>query len=166
MIDHDNDPISYNEALKDVNVQEWLNAMNREMEAMYSNSVWTLVEAPKRVKSIRCKWIYTRKKGSDRKVETFKTRLVVKGYTQKEGIDYKEIFLSVAMLKSIRILLVIAAKLDYEIWQMDVKTAFLNGNLEENIYMRQPEGFIAKGQKHMVSKLQRSIYGLKQSSRS
>ena len=70
------------------------------------------------------------------------------------------------MLKSIRILLAVAASLDYEIWQMDVKTAFLNGNLEEDIYMRQLEGFIAKGQEHMVCKLQRSIYGLKQASRS
>ena len=125
-----------------------------------------IVEAPKGVKLIRCKWIYKRKKGLDGKVETFKARLVAKGYTQKEGIDYEKTFLPIAMLKSIWILLAIAAKLDYEIWQMDVKTTFLNGNLEEDIYMRQPEGFIAKGQEHMVCKLQRSIYGLKQASRS
>ena len=84
----------------------------------------------------------------------------------KEGIDYEEIFSLVAMFKFIRILLVVAAKLDYEIWQMDVKTAFLNGNLEEDIYMRQSEGFIAKRQEHMVCKLQRNIYELKQASRS
>ena len=78
MIDHDNDPISYNETLEDVDVQEWLNAMNREMESIYSNSVWTLVEAPKEVKPIGCKWIYKRKRGPDEKVETFKARLVVK----------------------------------------------------------------------------------------
>ena len=92
--------------------------------------------------------------------------LVAKGYTQKEGIDYEEIFSPVAMLKFIRILLSIAAHYNYEIWQMDVKTSFLNGNLEEEIYIMQPEGFITKNQKHMVCKLKMSIYGLKQASRS
>ena len=91
---------------------------------------------------------------------------MAKGYTQKEGVDYEETFSPVAMLKSIRILLSIAASLDYEIWQMDVKTAFLNGHLDECIYMVQPEGFVAKGHEQKVCKLLRSIYGLKQASRS
>ena len=91
---------------------------------------------------------------------------MVKGYTQKEGIDYEETFSPVAMLKSIRILLSIAAYYDYAIWQMDVKTVFLNGNLDEEIYMMQLEGFIANNQEHMVCKLKMSIYGLKQASRS
>ena len=99
---------------------------------------------PNSIKPVGCKWVYKRKRGVDGKVETFKARLVAKGYTQKEGIDYDETFSPVAMLKSIRILLSIATYYDYEIWQMDVKTAFLNGNLEEEIYMIQPEGFIAK----------------------
>ena len=100
------------------------------------------------------------------KLKPLKARLVVKGYTQNEGIDYEETFLPVAMLKSIRILLFIAAHYDYEIWQMDVKTVFLNGNLEEEIYMMQQEAFVAKNQDHVVCKLKRSIYGLKQASRS
>ena len=91
---------------------------------------------------------------------------MAKWYTQKEGIDYDETFSPVAMLKSIRILLSISAHYDYEIWQMDVKIAFLNGNLEEEIYMMQLEGFIAKNQEDMIYKLKRSIYGLKQASRS
>ena len=91
---------------------------------------------------------------------------MAKGYTQKEGFDYEETFSPVAMIKSIRILLSIAAHMDYEIWQIDVKTTFLNGSLEETIYMVQPEGFIAKGQEKKVCKLQKSIYGLKQASRS
>ena len=132
---------------------------------MYSNQVWDLVKAPNGIKPVDSKWVYKRKRGVDGKVETFKVRLVVKGYTQKEGIDYDETFSPVAMLKSIRILLSIAAHYDYEIWQTDVKTALLNGNLEEEIYMLQLEGFIAKNQEHMVCKLKRSIYGLKQASR-
>ena len=95
-----------------------------------------LVEPPANIKPIGCKWVYKRKRGSDEKVETFRARLVAKGFTQKEGIDYEETFSPVAMLQSIRILLSIATCLDYEIWQMDLKTAFLNGNLEEDIYMQ------------------------------
>ena len=91
---------------------------------------------------------------------------MAKGYTQKEGIEYEETFSPVAMLKSIKILLSTTAHYDYEIWQMDVKTIFINGNLEAEIYMLQPGGFIAKNQEHIVCKLKRSIYGLKQASRS
>ena len=140
--------------------------LNQEMESMYSNSVWELIDPPADVRPIGCKWIFQRKRGIDGKVETFKARLVAKGYTQNEGVDYEETFSPVPMLKSIRILLSIAACLDYEIWKMDVKTTFLNGYLEESIYMMQPEGFVAKGQQQKVCKLLRSIYGLKQASRS
>ena len=136
------------------------------MESMYSNSVWELVDLPESVRPIGCKWIYKKKRGVDGKVETFKARLVAKGYTQKEGVDYEETFSPIAMLQSIHILLSIAAALDYEIWQMDVKTSFLNGYLDESIYMMQPEGFIVEGQEQKVCKLLRSIYRLKQASRS
>ena len=140
--------------------------MKSELDSMYSNQVWDLVKAPNDIKCVGCKWVYKRKRGIDGNVETFKTRLVAKGYTQKEGIAYEETFLPVAILKSIRILLSIAAHYDYEIWQMDVKTAFLNGNLKEEISMMQPEGFTTKNQEHMVCKLKRYIYELKQASRS
>jgi hypothetical protein len=139
------DPTSYQEAMTEVDSCLWQKAMKSEMESMYSNKVWDLVDLPPNVRPIGCKWIYKRKRGSDGLVEAFKARLVAKGYSQREGIDYEETFSPVAMIKSFRILLSIAAKLDYEIWQMDVKTTFLNEYLDEDIYMEQPEGFIAKG---------------------
>ncbi|XP_077232489.1 uncharacterized protein LOC143869816 [Tasmannia lanceolata] len=161
------DPLNYREAMLDIDVSKWLDAMKSEMDSMYSNKVWTLVVPPEGIKLIGCKWIFKRKKGLDGKVETYKARLVAKGYTQKARIDYEETFLPVAMLKSIRILLAIAVHYDYEIWQMDIKTVFLNGNIQEDIYMVQPEGFDAAGEDNQkVCKLQRSIYGLKQASRS
>ena len=140
----ESDPYTYEEAINDIDAHHWVQAMKSELDSKYSNQVWDLVKAPNDIKSVGCKWVYQRKRGIDGKVETFKARLVAKGYTQKEGIDYEETFSPVAMLKSIRILLPIAAHYDYEIWQIDVKTAFLNGNLNEEIYMLQSEGFIAK----------------------
>ncbi|KAI3472572.1 hypothetical protein Pfo_029356 [Paulownia fortunei] len=162
----DNDPRSYGEAMSDIDSKKWQEAMQSEMDSMYSNKVWTLVDPPQGIVPIGCKWVYKRKLGVDGEVATYKARLVAKGYTQKQGIDYEETFSPVAMLKSIRILLAISAYYDYEIWQMDVKTAFLNGNIKEEIYMKQPEGFISSGSEQKVCKLQRSIYGLKQASRS
>uniref|UniRef100_A0A2N9H6H8 Integrase catalytic domain-containing protein n=1 Tax=Fagus sylvatica TaxID=28930 RepID=A0A2N9H6H8_FAGSY len=138
----DNDPVTYQEAMNDKDV-----------------------EALEKGHGIR-DGLNVYKPGPTGKVETYKARLVAKGYTQKAGIDYEETFSPVAMLKSIRILLSIAAHYDYEIWQMDVKTAFLNGNIREEIYMDQPVGFISHGQESKVCKLMKSIYGLKQASRS
>jgi len=163
---NDDDPKSYKEAMQSLDRDKWQSAMESEMESMKINKVWTLVEASKDIKSIGCKWVYKKKIGADGKVETYKARLVAKGYRQKEGIDYDETFSPVAMIKSIRILLAIAAYYDYEIWQMDVKTAFLNGELKEEVYMTQPEGFTSMSDHNKVCKLQRSIYGLKQASRS
>ena len=91
---------------------------------------------------------------------------MAKGFRQIQGVDYDETFSPVAMLKSIRIVLAIAAYFDYEIWQMDVKTAFLNGNLDEDVYMTQPKGFVDPQSAKKICKLQKSIYGLKQASRS
>ena len=140
----ESDPYTYEEAIKDIDAHHWFKAMKYELDSMYSNQVWDLVKVPNGIKPVGCKWVYKRKRGIDGKIETFKAKLVAKGHTQKEDIDYEENFSLVAMLKSIRILLSIAAHYDYEIWQMDVKTAFLNGNLEEEIYMMQAVGFIAK----------------------
>ncbi|GJQ89792.1 retrotransposon protein, putative, ty1-copia subclass [Tanacetum coccineum] len=102
----------------------------------------------------------------DGNVHIYKARLVAKGYTQTYMVDYEETFSPVADIRAIRILISIAAFYDYEIWQMDVKTAFLNGYLDEDIYMVQPEGFVDPKHPRKVCKLQRSIYGLNQASRS
>ncbi|KAK4386119.1 Retrovirus-related Pol polyprotein from transposon RE2 [Sesamum angolense] len=162
----DNDPKTYREAMSDIDSGKWLEAMKSEMDSISSNQVWTLVDRPKGVRPIGCKWVYKHKIGADGEVTTFKARLVAKGYTQRHGVDFEETFSPVAMAKSIRIMLALAAWYDYEIWQMDVKTAFHNGFIEEEIYIDQPEGFTVVEEEQKVCHLQRSIYGLKQASRS
>ncbi|KAK8635003.1 hypothetical protein V6N13_022881 [Hibiscus sabdariffa] len=141
LVDHD-EPKTYQEAVSSPDSEKWLEAMRSEMDSMSDNQVWTLVEPPEGIKSIGCKWVFKKKTDMDGNIQTYKGRLVAKGYRQIHGIDYDETFSPVAILKSIRILLAIAAFHDYEIWQMDVKTAFLNGKLEEDVYMTQPEGFV------------------------
>ena len=128
--------------------------------------IWDLVPLPEGINHIDCKWVYKKKRGPDGKIETYKALLVAKGYTQRPGIDYDETFSPVEMLKSIRILLSIAAYYDYEIWKMDVKMDFLNGFLDEEIYIEQSEDFASSKNLGMVCKLKKSIYSLKQASRS
>ena len=113
--EHGDDPKTYKEAMLDIDSKKWLEAMKSEIDSMHSNQVWTLVDPPKDIVPIGCKWIYKRKIRSDRKIETFKVRLVAKHYSQRVGIDYQNNFLTVVMLKSIRTLLAIAASHDYEI---------------------------------------------------
>src|SRR3954454_16055560 len=140
--------------------------MKSEMESMYENQVWTLVDLPDGRKAVENKWIFKKKIDADGNITVYKARLVAKGFRKIQGVDYDETFSLVAMLKSVRIMLEIAAFFNYEIWQMDVKTAFLNGNIEEELYMIQPKGFVDPKDVNKVCKLQRSIYGLKQASRS
>ncbi|GJY33997.1 retrotransposon protein, putative, ty1-copia subclass, partial [Tanacetum coccineum] len=138
-----NEPTSYKAAMLDPESNKWLDAMNAEMQSMIDNKVWVLVHLPP-----NCKTVGT------------------KGYTQLYRVDYEETFSPIVDIRAIRILISIAAFYDYEIWQMDVKTAFLNVYLYEDIYMVQPEGFVDSKHPRKVCKLQRSIYGLKQASRS
>ncbi|GKA34060.1 retrotransposon protein, putative, ty1-copia subclass [Tanacetum coccineum] len=159
------EPANYKAALLDPESDKWLNAMNVEMQSMKDNEVWILVELPPNGKTVGSKWLFKKKTDMDGAVHTYKARLVAKGYTQTPGIDYEETFSPVADIRAIRILIAIAAYYDYEIWQMDVKTAFLNGYLNEEVYMEQPEGFVNPKYPNRVCKLKRSIYGLKQASR-
>ena len=165
ILEHE-EPTSYTNALTSQDSEKWLEAMRSEMDSMFENQVWDLVALPDGVKPIGCKWIFKLKKDKDGNIDVFKARLVAKGFRQIHGIDYDETFSPVAMLKSIRIILAIAAFHDYEIWQMDVKTAFLNGFLKEDVYMTQPQGFEDPNSPRKVCKLKKSIYGLKQASRS
>ncbi|GJR50023.1 retrotransposon protein, putative, ty1-copia subclass [Tanacetum coccineum] len=159
------EPANYKAALLDPESEKWLAAMNVEMQSMKDNDVWELVELPPNAKTVGHKWLFKKKTDMDGAVHTFKSRLVAKGFTQTYGVDYEETFSPVADIRAIRILIAIVAFYDYEIWQMDVKTAFLNGHLSEEVYMTQPEGFVNPKYPNHVCKLKRSIYGLKQASR-
>ncbi|GJU24465.1 retrotransposon protein, putative, ty1-copia subclass [Tanacetum coccineum] len=152
------DPANYKVALLDHESDKWLDVMNVEMKSMKDNEVWDLVDLPPNGKTIGSKWLFKKKSDMDGSVHTFKTRLVAKGFTQTYEVNYEETFYLVADIRAIRILIAIVMFYDYEIWKMDVKTAFLNGHLSEEVYMVQPEGFVTKFSNEM-QKLKRSIYG-------
>jgi hypothetical protein len=159
------DPTSFEEAMRSDHSSKWLKAMEDEMESMRTNEVWDLEPIPKGAKTVGCKWVYKTKCDSQGNIERYKARLVAKGFTQREGIDYNETFSPVSCKDSFRIIMALVAHYDLELHQMDVKTAFLNRDLEENVYMAQPKGFVMEGKEQMGCRLKKSIYGLKQASR-
>jgi hypothetical protein len=144
---------------------KWEAAMQKEYGSLMANGTWELVPLPKERKSVGCKWVFRTKRDASGHIVRHKARLVAKGYSQVEGVDFNETFVPVAKFTTIRCMLAIGAAMDLEIHQMDVKTAFLNGELEEDIYMDQPQGFVQDGKEHLVCKLKKSLYGLKQSPR-
>ena len=152
------------EALED---QDWLLAMHDELNNFERNKVWTLVERPKdkNVNIIGAKWIFKNKQDANGIVVRNKARLVAQGYTQKEGIDYGETFAPVARLESIRMLLAYASHHNFKLQQMDVKSASLNGPLNELVYVKQPPGFEDPNFPNHVYKLDKALYGLKQAPR-
>ena len=160
-----NDPETFAQAMSCKKSRLWYNAMMDEMDSMNSNDVWDLVELPNGKRPIQCKWVYKTKKDSLGNIERYKARLVAKGFTQKEGIDYTDTFSPVSKKDSLHIILALVAHFDLELQQMDVKTIFLNGNLEEEVYIKQPEGFSSSDGENLVCKLKKSIYRLKQVSR-
>ena len=139
--------------------------MNEEMKSMHDNDGWDLVELPEGLKPISCKWIFKIKRDSKGNTERYKARLVAKGFTQREGIDYNETISPVPLKDSFRIIMALVAHFDLKLHQMGIKTAFLNGEIDETIYVEQLENFVTGDPKSMVCKLKKSLYGQKQSPR-
>ena len=138
------DPRTFKEAMKSDSAEHWKKAMSKEYSALTEHETWELVDLPEGANLVGCKWVYKTKRKANGEIDRHKARLVAQGYSQEEGVDYNEVFAPVAKYKSIRTVLAIANQLDLEVHQMDVVSAFLNGDLEENIYMKQPEGFTSK----------------------
>ncbi|CAH9095404.1 unnamed protein product [Cuscuta europaea] len=137
-------------------------AIKSEMDSIVQNGTWELVDLPPGCTTIGCKWIFKKKLKPDGTIDKYKARLVAKGYKQKEGIDFFDTYAPIARMTTIRMLIALASVYGLKIHQMDVKTTFIHGDLEEEIYMDQPEGFVAKGNERKVCKLVKSLYGLKQ----
>lgn len=157
----DEDPQTFKEAMSRSDKHKWLEAMEDELKSLYKNEVWDLVPRPD-ANVVSCKWVYRIKRKPNNEIERYKARLVARGFSQIEGVDYNETFAPVVNNNSIRMLFAYAAIEKLEIGQFDVKTAFLYGDLEEEIYMEQPDGF-KKGDS--VCRLKKSLYGLKQAPR-
>ena len=155
-------PKTIDEALKNA---KWRKVVLEEMKALESNGTWDVVQQPKGTKVVGCKWVFTIKYKADGSIGRYKARLVAKGYTQTYGIDYQETFSPVAKINTIQMLLSLVANLDWSLQQFDVKNAFLNGDLEEEVYMDLPPGFDSKSKNGKICKLKKSLYGLKQSPR-
>ena len=158
------DVLTYSQAVKSKDEEKWRVAIQKEMDSLAENETWELVPLPHGRKAVGCKWVFkikTTPKGEER----YKARLVAKGYSQIEGIDYEETYAPVIKFQSLRILLAVANEEGMDVHQMDVTTAFLYGELQEEIFMKQAEGQVKPGQEHLVCKLKRSLYGLKQSPR-
>ena len=128
----------------------WMIAMQEEMEALHKNKTWDLITLPQGRKTIGNKWVYKIKRDGNDQVERYRARFVVKGFAQKEGIDFNEIFTPVVRLTIIKVVLAMCATFDLHLEQLDVKTAFLHGNLEEEIYMLQSEGFVEIGKENLI----------------
>jgi Reverse transcriptase (RNA-dependent DNA polymerase) len=154
------DPATYWEAMDLEFSDDWLATCQYEMDALAKNGTWDLVDLPLGCKAVKSKWVFKRKADG-----RFCARLVAKGFTQIQGLDYNETFSPVARFESLQLLLALATLEDWEIHQMDVKLAFLNSLLDEEIFMEQPQSFVTLDQPDRVCCLKKALYGLKQASR-
>jgi len=162
MLVTEDDPVIFEEAIKS---KRWRDAMKREMKAIEKNKTWELTDLLKGMKPIRVKWIFKTKLKENGEIDKFKARLVAKGYAQQYGVDYTEVFAPVVKLDTIRIILSTTAHHGWSIFQLDVKSAFLHGELNEEIYVQQPTGFMKIDEEEKVYKLRKVLYGLKQAPR-
>lgn len=156
------DPLCFEEAVKS---SKWRMAMDIEIKSIEKNQTWKLTELPTGAKKIGVKWIYKTKLNELGEVDKYKARLVAKGYSQQHGVDYTEVFAPVARMDTVRMIIALAAQRSWRIYQLDVKSAFLHGELNEDVYVEQPKGYEKKGSEHKVYKLQKALYGLKQAPR-
>jgi hypothetical protein len=156
------DPTTYVQAVQS---DKWKKAMDAKIAAIERNNTWELTEVPATGKVIGVKWIYKTKLNEKGEVDKYKARLVAKGYSQQHGIDYAEVFALVAHLDTIRIILSIPAQHGWTVFQLDVKSAFLHGELNEDVFVAQPPGYEQKGYEHQVYKLKKALYSLKQAPR-
>ena len=156
------EPVDFEAVMKDKN---WIAAMKEELSMIEKNKTWELTDRPQNRKVIGVKWVYRTKVNADGTINKHKERLVVKGYAQVFGVDYSDTFAPVALLDTIRLFLAIVAQMNWRVYQLDVKSAFLNGILHEEIYVEQPEGFVKKGEEAKVFLLKKALYGLKQAPR-
>lgn len=159
------EPTTFEEATTCPEKAKWEEAMGKELKSLKDNEVWELTTLPPDKKAVGCKWVYRVKTNSDGSIERFKARLVARGFDQKYGLDYDETFCPVVRLESLRSLIALSTQRGLELHHVDVHTAFLNGTLQEEVFMKQPTGYEKEGEEHLVCKLRKSIYGLKQSSR-
>lgn len=157
------DPIDYDDALSRADSELWIDAMREEYGALMENNTWKLVCMPPDRRPIDCKWVYKTKRNNDGNIVRHKARLVIKGCAQRKGVDFEETYAPVVRYNSIRFLLAISAQMNLQIDQMDAVSAFLQGELNETIFMLQPEGFTNGSAQ--VCQLNKSLYGLKQASR-
>ncbi|MCO5610442.1 hypothetical protein L7F22_064680 [Adiantum nelumboides] len=153
---------SFEQALECV---QWKDAMQQEIDSIHKNHTWDLVDLPTGKKPIGTKWVFKVKRKQDDTVDRYKARLVAKSYAQQKGIDYDETFTPTSRASTVRSLVAIAAHHNWKVHQLDIKTAFLNGDLQEEVYVSQPSGFVVKGQEQKVCRLCKALYGLKQAPR-
>ena len=156
-------PVSYREATTGPDKRKWETAMETEMTSLRENHVWDLVKLPVGKKTVGSKWVYKVKTGADGSVQRYKARLVAQGFTQQYGIDFDETFCPVVRQESLWLLMALSVRYGLSIHQVDMTIAFLNGTLEDEVYMQQPKGFECPGKEEFVCKLNKSIYDLKQS---